>query len=193
MSNSAGLVELVSTSLAKEDIPHVCHAVLKTPDDDSVLVGIAISSEERPYVAIMCVDVDSYEELFLEEYGGEYDAVLPDLDPLTSFVARIVCGLCSRLKMNREKPLLCLVVIDSSKQRLRRAPLRSYMGKWFDGVFLKQDLNEIPPLVRRVLGDSSFGVITERLWTDEHGVKRISFKKTPIGLFRYNKGKEKRE
>lgn len=180
MSSSVGLVELVSAALARADIPHECYATLTTSNGRPVNVGIAVPSEVSPLGAIVCGFVEEFEDFFVEELGGEYDMMIPGLSPLTVCAASQFLYRAVRLKTNRDRPILCVAVVDSLREKLRKRPLREYLCETFDEAFLKRDLDKISRFVKRAFSDPSFEVIEERLWKDERGIKRVSKRRVPI-------------
>ena len=180
MSNNAGLIELVSAALGKADIPHECYAKLTTAEGRPVSISIAIPSEEKPLAAVVCSIIEKYKELFTEQYGDEYDIIIPGLSPLAVYAATLIQATASNLKRNRDRPILCIAVIGSRAERLQKDALCNYLRESYDKVFLEKDIAELPKFVRTVLSDPSFEVMTEKLWVDKRGLKRVTIEKFPI-------------
>ena len=195
MSNSAGLVEQVSAALGKADIPHECYATLATSDGRPVTVGVVIPSEKNALGAIICGFIEDFKQLFLEEYNGEYDTVIPGLTPLTVYAATMLSSRALSLKSNRDHPILCVAVVDSLQEKLNEPPLREYLCEIFDEAFLKKDLDRMALFIKKGLSDPSFRVIEERVWEDERGLKRVTKRKVPINamLWNSNLNNKKRE
>lgn len=186
MSNSAGLIELVSAALAKAGIPHECYATLRSSEGRPVNVSVAIPSEKNPLAAIMCGIVEEYEELFLEQYEGVYDIIILGLKPLTVYAATMLLGPANDLKRNRDKPMLCIAVMCSRSKRLRKRPLCDYLQESYDEAFVGREIDRLPRFVKDALSNPDFEVKTERLWLDKRGIKRVTIQMAPLMAVLWN-------
>ena len=149
-------------------------------------VSVAVPSEKNPLAAIACGIVEEYEELFLEQYEGEYDIIIPGLKPLTVYAATMLLGPADDLKKNRDKPILCIAAICSRSKRLRKHPLREYLRESYDEAFVGRDIVRLPRFVKNALSDPDFEVKTERLWLDERGIKRVTVQMAPLRAVLWN-------